>query len=206
LVAAEGAPAVAAGRTVEQICRAAWGAAPAGTGFVRHQIARLTVHHSGVRFDDNRKAPSTLRAIQADHQAKGWPDIAYHVIIDLNGNVYEGRPKWAVGDTNTAYDPTGHLLVMCLGNFEVQTVPGPQRQAVIDVLAWASAYYAVSPSTIRGHRDFVATACPGQDLYRSIADGTMQQAVAAQVGSVTMTDLCGRAGRQRVRQIVDGTR
>lgn len=205
VVAAGQAPAIAARRTVQRICRPAWGAQPPSGVFVPHEIERLTVHHSAVALRDNRDAPRHLRYYQADHQSLGWPDIAYHLVVDRHGNVYQGRPTWAVGDSRTTYDPTGHLLVLCVGNFEVQGIPTAQLDATINVLAWASARFGVSARTIRGHRDYAATACPGDRLYRFIADGTLRRRVARRAGSVALDDLCGRAGRRRVRQIENGT-
>jgi hypothetical protein len=164
----------------------------------------LTVHHSAVALLDNRDAPRHLRVFQEEHQSRGRPDIAYHLLVDRNGNVYRGRPLWAVGDSSTPYDPTGHLLVLCLGNFEVQDVSEAQLGATVDVLAWACARFDVSPATIRGHRDYAATLCPGAGLYRLIADGTMSRRVARRTGGVRMTELCGRSGRRRVRRIENG--
>ena len=204
-VAASQTEAGAAVRTVQRICRAAWGAQPPTGEFDAHQIERLTVHHSAVALRDNRKAPQHLRVYQEDHQSRGWPDIAYHLLVDRHGNVYQGRPMLAVGDSATPYDPTGHLLVLCIGNFEVQGVSAAQLDATINVLAWASARFDVAASTIRGHRDYAATSCPGKDLYHFIADGTVERRVARRAGNVRMTDLCGRAGRRRVRQIENGT-
>ena len=204
-VAAVGSPAYAARRTVERICRAAWGAQPPSGDFTRHEIRRLTVHHSAVALTDNAKAPNHLRVYQEDHQQRGWPDIAYHLAVDRHGNVYQCRPIWAVGDTATSYDPTGHLLVLCIGDFDTQALPAAQLSATIDVLAWASARFGVPPRTISGHRDHAATSCPGDALYGYIADGTVRRRVARRVGDVRMVDLCGRAGRRRVRQIESGT-
>lgn len=203
-VAAQQPAASAVTRAVERICPRAWGAQPADGLFVRHEIRRLTVHHSAVALLDNRDAPRHLRVFQEEHQSRGWPDIAYHLLVDRNGNVYRGRPLWAVGDSSTPYDPTGHLLVLCLGNFEVQDVSEAQLGSTVDVLAWACARFDVSPATIRGHRDYAATLCPGAGLYRLIADGTMSRRVARRTGGVRMTELCGRSGRRRVRRIENG--
>lgn len=200
-----GGPADAATRTVQRICRTAWGAQPPAGEFTRHQIERLTVHHSAVALRDNRDAPRHLRSYQADHQSRGWPDIAYHLMVDRRGNVYQGRPTWAVGDSGTPYDPTGHLLVLCIGDFESQRLPAAQLDATVNVLAWAAARFDVSARTIRGHRDHAATKCPGEDLYRYLADGTIRRRVARRRGSVAMKDLCGAAGRRRVRRIEDGS-
>lgn len=204
-VTAQQSAASGATRVVERICRAAWGAQPPDGPFTSHDIQRLTVHHSAVVLTDNRDAPRHLRVFQEDHQSRGWPDIAYHLVVDLHGNVYQGRPLLAVGDSSTAYDPTGHLLVLCLGNFEVQGVSAAQLSATIDVLAWACGRFGVSPTTIGGHRDYAATLCPGEGLYRVITDGTVRRRVARRVGGVRMTSLCGRAGRRRVRRIELGT-
>ncbi|MDQ3954599.1 MAG: N-acetylmuramoyl-L-alanine amidase, partial [Actinomycetota bacterium] len=76
----------AGARTRDAICREAWGARKPKGGFRRHTIRRLTVHHSGAVLRDNSDAPSRFRSYQAGHQAEGWPDIAYHMLIDRHGN------------------------------------------------------------------------------------------------------------------------
>jgi hypothetical protein len=53
-----------------------------------------------------------LRAFQADHQARGCPDIDYHLLIGRHGSVYQDRPSWTAGDTNTSHSLRGHLLVV----------------------------------------------------------------------------------------------
>jgi hypothetical protein len=197
-------PASAATRTVERIPRAAWGAKPPTGAFVRHHINHITVHHSAVMLGANRKAPAQLRSFQADHQSRGWPDIAYHLLIDRHGNVYQGRPIWAVGDTNTSYDPTGHLLVLALGNFQVQEISSAQFRALVSVLAWGCTRYGVAPRAIRGHRAYATTLCPGDHLQRYISNGTVRRRVRKRTGGVTMRTLGAKAGRRRVRRIEAG--
>jgi len=199
------APAYAAQRTVSRICRSSWGARASTSAYVPHQISRITLHHSAVLLRDNRKAPAQLRAFQAEHQSKGWPDIAYHLLIDRHGNVYHGRPLWAAGDTNTSYNPRGHLLVLALGNFQLQEIYSAQLNATLNVLAWACTRYGIKPRAIRGHRAYANTACPGAKFQRYITDGTVRRHVAARLGEVTMRSLCGDAGQRRVRQIANGS-
>jgi hypothetical protein len=198
-------PAFAAHQTLERIPRSAWGAKPPTGPYARHQIRHLTIHHSAVVLHQNRKAPGQLRSFQADHQSRGWSDIAYHLLIDRHGNVYQGRPLWAVGDTNTSYDPTGHLLVLLLGNFEEQEVSSAQFKAMVAVLAWACARYEIAPRAIRGHRAYATTLCPGAHLQRYISNGTVRRRVRRRLGEVTMRTLGRKAGRRRVREIENGT-
>jgi len=192
-------------RRMEVICRQSWGARRPTGRFDRHRIRRLTVHHSAVVLRDNRLAPERLRDHQAAHQSRGWPDIAYHLLIDRRGNVYEGRPRWAVGDTATNYDPRGHLTVMCEGHFGRQRPSDRQVRALVDVLAWAAERYDVPIRRIRGHLGYADTACPGPRLYRRL--GAVRRAVRARiaVGGVRLVELCGEEGAARVAEIEAGT-
>jgi hypothetical protein len=195
---------LAAAKTLHIICREAWGARKPTGRFRTHRIKRLTVHHSGVALKDNRKAPARLRGHQRSHQSRGWPDIAYHVLIDRNGNVYEGRKIRAVGDTATDYDPRGHFLVMCEGSFSRQRPSAAQVAALVDVLAWAAARYDVSPKTIAGHQDYAGTACPGRSLQRRIGEIRRRVRKRLREGGVRLVELCGEEGRDRVADIEAG--
>ena len=196
----------AASRKLEMICRSAWGATKPSGEFDRHRIKRMTVHHSAVLLTDNAEAPAHIRSHQRSHQARGWPDIAYHVVIDRNGNVYEGRPMWAVPDTATDYDPTGHFTVMCEGNFQEQRPSRAQVNALVDVLAWASDRFDVAPRTISGHQDHAGTACPGAKLQRLVENGEIRRRVKERLasGGARLVELCGSEGKRRVEEIETG--
>jgi N-acetylmuramoyl-L-alanine amidase len=196
--------AVAAQRALELICRRSWGARKPSGDFERHRIRRITVHHSAVALRDNRVAPARLRSHQAAHQGRGWADIAYHLLIDRNGNVYAGRPRWAVGDTSTNYDPRGHLLVMCEGNFQEQRPSAAQVRALVQVLAWGVERYDVPVRSIRGHLEYADTACPGRALQRRLGEVHRRVRERLTAGGVRLVDLCGDEGRARVEAIEAG--
>jgi hypothetical protein len=204
---ARGSAARADTATIAVICRKAWGAKPRSGSLKRHDIKRLTVHHSAGKLTDNRDAPARIRSIQAYHQSKGWADIAYHFIIDRHGHIYRGRASWGVGDTATNYNPRGHLLILCLGHYGQQRVPRAMRRALVRLLAWASEAHGAAPRTIRGHSYYASTACPGANLQALIGDGTLRRAVRRRIaaGGVSKRELCGAAGARRVRKIEAGT-
>lgn len=168
----------------------------------------MTVHHTEALLSNNRKAPARLRQHQAWHiDGRGWPDLAYHFVVDANGHVYEGRPVTAVGDTGTNYDPTGHFLVCAEGNFNQQDIPPAQVAALVDVLAWGAVHFGVDVSTIRGHRDWApSTTCPGDLFYPLISAGTLEQAVRDRVGggAPTLSVLCGDAAVEKVAAVEAG--
>lgn len=158
------------------LCRAAWGARPPRPGGTPQIPTRITIHHTAVRLGDNSNAPGRIRADQRYHQdSKGWIDIAYHVGVDRNGNIYELRNAELVGDTATSYDPTGHFLVVCEGNFDEEDVTEKLLTGAALACAWAARRYSISPETVSGHRDFASTSCPGANLYSHIASGDIER-------------------------------
>ncbi len=202
------APALAtAASSIAALCRGAWGAQDPAGAFTTHTIERLTVHHTAALLTANSLAPARARQHQNYHISLGWPDLAYHFLVDANGNVYEGRPVDAVGDTGTEYDPTGHFLVCCEANFDEQDVPAAQFSALAGVLAWAATAYNVDPITIAGHRDYAATTCPGANLYVRITSGELETAVRnlLAAGGADLWIECGDSALARVAAIEAGT-
>jgi hypothetical protein len=187
--------------------RAAWGAAAPTGPYVENVIERMTVHHTAVLLDSNANAPSRIRGHQRFHQAdRGWPDLAYHFVIDLNGNVYEGRPLTARGDTATTYDPTGHFLPVLEGDYNHQQPSDRQLGVLSDLLAWAAEAFSVEASTLAGHRDYASTSCPGDAVYGFIADGTLAAEVNDKIsaGGVSLVYLRGQEAIDRVAAIEAG--
>jgi hypothetical protein len=130
-----------------------------------------------------------LRNLQTwSRNTRMWADIPYHYLIDLDGKVYEGRDIRYAGDTNTEYDPTGHALIVVLGNFE-EVDPNPaQLQAVVDTMAMIARQFNISPATIAGHKDFSKqTACPGRSLYPYLESGYFRREVEKQIGPLAAT-------------------
>lgn len=189
------------------ICRSGWGALPARPGGVPHTLTQMTIHHTGSALGDNRNAPARLRQHQQLHQNdRGWIDIAYHVGVDRNGNIYELRDPGLVGDTATEYDPTGHFLVLCEGNFDEEAVTPEQLHGAAMAFAWAASTFPISPSIVYGHRDFAATACPGANLYAHVASGELDRRVneLLAAGPVNIRSICGPEAAQRVAEIEAG--
>lgn len=201
----EPAPSPAGIVVVERICRDAWGARSAGDGMREHRIQRLTVHHSAVKLGSNTNAPTRIRGHQRYHQDSAkWADIAYHLGVDRNGNVYDLRELRFAGDTFTEYDPAGHFLVLAEGDFNTETPSDAQLEVVARTLAWGALTYGVSTDTISGHRDHAGTTCPGERMYAALPDVRARAADLVAAKGVESTSLCGDAGARRVADIEAG--
>ncbi|MFV1980412.1 MAG: peptidoglycan recognition family protein, partial [Rhodothermia bacterium] len=143
---------------------------------VPQEIHSLVLHHSGspepLRPEDD--PIEKLRKLQ-DWSAsdRNWWDVPYHLLLDLEGRVYEGRDYRYAGDTNTRYDPGGYLIVSVLGNYDLQEPTDAQIEALSRVFAWAMNEFGVPEDRIFGHSDVAETDCPGEGLRRPLKDGTL---------------------------------
>ena len=189
------------------LCRDAWGAQPARSGGKPQTITRMTLHHEAVVLGDNRNAPERLRQDQRYHQdQKGWVDIAYHVGVDRNGNIYELRSTEIAGDTATDYDTTGHFLVLCEGDFDQEVVSEAQLHGAALAFAWAAQNFRIASNTLAGHRDLAQTSCPGANLYAHLTSGDLKRRVddLLAAGRVDLQRFCGPAAAERVAAIEAG--
>jgi hypothetical protein len=98
-----------------------------------------------------------------------WTDVPYHFFIDGFGNLIQGRDILTVGETNTSYDPTGHILISVIGEYHKrQKLNSDQYNSLIKLLVYLSKKYEIPVDSIRGHRDYCKpneTDCPGDNIY-----------------------------------------
>ena len=155
------------------VTREAWGARPPRAPFRADEPLRMTLHHtSGPQPVDAKAAAEEMRFIQDLHQnGRGWDDVAYHFVVDGAGRIYEGRPLSAVG-AHTKNNNAGNVGICLMGNFE-PPASGRPTQAQLDAVVLIGRYlrraFGIPASTLKGHRDYVDTDCPGSRAYRLLA-------------------------------------
>ena len=160
------------------LTRAAWGANPPVAEMKAHKISRVTIHHTATLQKPERTLTEKMQALQKFSQNPGtlgngkaklaWADVPYHFYIDCHGEIAEGRDASFVGDTNTAYDPSGHLLVVLEGNFEEEKPTEQQTTALKRLLSLTMTRYSIKSDLIGSHQDFAQTLCPGKHLHQLI--------------------------------------
>jgi hypothetical protein len=160
--------------------RAEWGAADPVLPMVPHTIRQITVHHTATDQQPDRPLADKLHALQRFSQEeaslgdgrtkRAWADVPYHFYIAPDGTIAEARHVLFAGDTNTAYDPSGHALVVLEGNFEHEPVPPAQWASLVWLTRQLARQWDVPAAAVSGHRDHTATLCPGEGLYRLLPD------------------------------------
>lgn len=158
--------------------RSAWGAHPPVLAMKEHVPNRLTIHHTATVQNPAPTIEQKMSGLQAfsqrdDSLASGrkkpaWADVPYHYYVAVDGAVAEGREWRYVGDTNTEYDPAGHLLVVVEGNFEADTLTSAQRRTLDALIPTLARHFRIAGSMLGGHRDFANTQCPGRTLYAEL--------------------------------------
>lgn len=165
-------------KEVPYLSRAEWGAKPPVLPMRRHEITRLTIHHTGVGQRPDQTLMQKLRGLQGfsqrdDSLANGrlkpaWADIPYHFYVGVDGTVGEARDWRYIGDSNTPYDPTGHLLVVIEGNFQSDTLTTAQRRTLDIIVPSLARRFGISAERLASHRDFAQTSCPGKNVYAEL--------------------------------------
>lgn len=149
---------------------------------VKHVINKLTLHHSATRHEAGEDLATKLKNMQAWGESdRNWFDVPYHFFIDLDGSIYQARDYQYAGDTNTRYDPSGHFLINCYGDYEKAEPNEKQIDAIARLMAWGAMENHIEPIEIYGHRDLAQTSCPGKNLYKYIEDGSLKKLVEAKV-------------------------
>jgi hypothetical protein len=165
---------------VNIVSRNEWNAAEPKP-YRQHVPVRITVHHEGTKLMVTDDAAKKIKNIQKWGMGpdRNWADIPYHFLIAPNGTIYEGRDVNTVGETNTEYDPAGHLLICCLGNLEEQEVPKEQLASLIALIANVSRKYQLPLESLATHKDHSAqTTCPGKNLYPYFQNGYIKSEAA----------------------------
>ena len=120
---------------------------------------------------------SVCSAKQVDewHKNNGWSGIGYHFFVRKDGEVYRGRPIWAVGA-----QVQGHNLdsvgICAEGAYMKEFMPQKQKRAIAELIAELKGSYP--NARIVGHGELGASDCPGRNFplaelkdYRRILDG-----------------------------------
>lgn len=145
---------------------------------------KIIIHHS-VTLNYDVNPPATVRAIYYYRTVTlGWGDIGYSYLIDWRGNTYEGRyggPDVVGGHAhNYNRGSVGVCAMGTYGNTSSSVPPTPELlEGLVSLSAWECGRSLIHPAetsvfvdkltqNIAGHRDYNATACPGDHLYAEL--------------------------------------
>ena len=148
------------------IDRASWGAqAPRCISY--HSPNRFTVHHTATPTNDSISAAARVRQIQSYHRdVRGWCDIGYQYLVSRDGRLWEGRGA-ARNGAHVAGNNTGNIGLSFIGTHDSTNVTDTQLTNAAELVRGLADQYGISVSaaTLKGHRDYGGSSCPGDALY-----------------------------------------
>ena len=134
------------------------------------RIDSVHMHHTWKPERKDFKGHETIVSMWRFHtQENHWSDIAQHITIDPNGEIWLGRswnnaPASAAGfNGNSAVGP---FMFEMIGNFDKGHDPfdGAQRDAAIAVVAAVQERFALPARSLKFHNSMSPKSCPGSSL------------------------------------------
>ena len=131
------------------------------------QITDMVIHHTA-----GNPAQTPLE-IDRQHRNQGWAMIGYNLLVDREGHVFWGRPILFVPSAVSGHN-TPTLNICLIGWFHPghalsqTTIPAKQKKAFFEAAALLHGQYPIVRT--RGHRDYNATACPGNVVYNMLPE------------------------------------
>jgi hypothetical protein len=149
---------------VDIISREEWGArAPRSRSTVSWgDRTEFIVHYS--------EGPTTqsVRSIQNFHMdTRGWSDIGYNFLVDVQGRIYEGRGWLTVGAHAPGHNASGIGVCMIGRDGDATSAATRSIRALYDEAGRRAGRNLAK----LGHRDVYATSCPGDQLYAWVRAG-----------------------------------
>lgn len=122
------------------------------------KVTGISIHHMG-------NATWGVKEIEAYHvHTNGWNAIGYNYFITFDGTIYKGRGL-NLGAHTLGYNSVT-VGIGFQGNFqsgtnvELSAMTEAQFNAGVELIAWLKEKIP-SVKKVGGHRDFAASACPG---------------------------------------------
>lgn len=165
-------------RPLKYVSRAdlGWGRTPAGSA---NPKSGLVVHYDsvdqGLADKDHDACIAYWNATRRFHTgpSRNWADIGYSWMACPHGHVLEGRGLYRVQAAQPGGNSTHYSVTLATGPND-RITPG-QIEAVRQLRAWLMEPDTSISGKVLGHRDFIATSCPGDKAYRMVRDGTFSQ-------------------------------
>jgi hypothetical protein len=164
--------------------RAEWGARPPDfAAQIINKPDHLVVHHTAsdnVTDYSQNQAFALSHWIQDLHQlTNGWGDTGNQLTISRGGFIMEGRNRTleAIGQGRNvlgAQTANNNSHTLGIENEGIYVSARPTQwlwDSLVETLAWLCDVYGLDPHrSIVGHRDYVATQCPGDVFYAMLPD------------------------------------
>lgn len=118
----------------------------------RSSTKYIALHHA-------EASSCTVQQIDDWHKGNGWCGIGYHFFVRKNGEIYRGRPIWAVGSHVQGMNSCS-IGICAEGSYMRETMPAAQKKAIAELLDYLKTEHYPNAEIV-GHREIGSSDCPG---------------------------------------------
>lgn len=145
-------------------------------------INAVHMHHTWRPNHQQFKGHDSIVAMWRYHtEHNGWSDIAQHITIDPQGEIWLGRnwnmsPASATGHNGNA--KAGPFMFEMVGDFDAgqDRFEGAQRNTALSVIAMVQRLFDLAPGSLKFHSSMSGKTCPGSAIdYQETLEGVRQQ-------------------------------
>lgn len=125
-----------------------------GTLARRSSTKYIALHHA-------EAVTCTAKQIDEWHKANGWAGIGYHFFVRKNGEIYRGRPLWAMGAHVQGKNDCS-IGICAEGDYhnKDKAMPEAQKRAIKELIAYLKTVY--NDAEVVGHGEIGSSNCPGR--------------------------------------------
>lgn len=140
------------------------------------KIDKLIIHCSATKQGKDIK----METIKSWHvKGRGWRDIGYHFIIELDGSIRNGRDVQLVG-AHTLGENSNSIGICYIGGLGLDkkakdTRTEAQKKSLIELITSLKSVY--KEATVHGHNEFSSKSCPCFDVQKEFAKKTKKAQV-----------------------------
>ncbi|WP_435109915.1 peptidoglycan recognition protein family protein [Nocardiopsis synnemataformans] len=153
-----------------------WGTSPATRANPR---SGLVIHYDsanqGLAAKNHSACIQYWRDTRSFHTgpSRGWADIGYSFMACAHGYVLEGRGLYRTQAAQPGGNTSHYSCTLATGPDD--EITPEQINAVRALRQWLMEPDTSIAGAVLGHRDFIATSCPGDRAYDLVRDGTFTQ-------------------------------
>lgn len=132
------------------------------------KIDKIIIHCSATPEGRDIKT-ETIRSWHV--KGRGWSDIGYHFVIELDGSIRNGRPVERIG-AHVKGQNANSIGICYVGGIDKSnnakdTRTEAQKKSLNELIDSLRAVY--KEATIHGHNEFSAKACPSFDVQKEFS-------------------------------------
>ncbi|WP_236574548.1 N-acetylmuramoyl-L-alanine amidase [Nocardiopsis sp. FR26] len=107
---------------------------------------------------------------------RGWDDVGYSFFGCAHSYILEGRGLWRYQAAQGTTEGNARWYSVTLATGPNDPITAGHIEAVRQLRAWLMEPDTSIAGTVRGHRDFTTTSCPGDKAYALVRNGVFAQA------------------------------